>query len=72
MIVEIGKEDFRSIANLIEQIEKRDNTHISDGDISIFVKYEIVWRDSCEFIGIYDSDRKVVEIKTMEQDMEQE
>lgn len=63
MTVELGKEDFRSIANLIDQIEKRDNNHVSDGDISIFVKYEIVWRDSCEFIGIYDSDRKVVELK---------
>lgn len=65
--VELSAEDLTSIAKLITEIEKRENEHISDKDISIFVRHEIVFRDSCEPICVYDCDRKVVEFYVKEQ-----
>ena len=63
-IWELSSENLRSIAELIDEIEKRDNTPISNGEISVHIKYEVCWSDSCELIAEYNTINHGLEIQT--------
>lgn len=54
-IHELSAENLRSIANLIDIIESRDNEPIHDGEISVHIKYEVCWNETFETITEYNT-----------------